>query len=427
MANKIPLKARFSAGDVVALGEMEPGDTVDPSFLQNGGGYPVYDNTVDYSAGTRREGSDGNLYRAVSANGPSSTVVDPVGDTTGVWVLAFNSVYLPASGTDTYTVNGIPVPPSVPVDGQVFLVDFTNANTGASTLNTVDIKDFNGLDPNLNALNGHIELIYNSSQNRYEFQSIANVPLPRGYIDGLITSVNSIDPDHDIDVTTGDCRDSSNSFNINATVGLTKQIDAAWAEGTDAGGLASALTLTADTTYHFFAIAKTDGTVDFGWDTDLTASNLLADATGYIYYRRVASHMTDPSVNIITYTQTGDHFRLSAPVRDYSVGNPGTANQFIQMTVPAGIQVLADISVAIEDNTATTTTYANISSTDQTAVLPSSSLYTLEINVNSAFAQTRVDILTNVTKAVQYRQSVSTADHVARLFTYGWTDFRGKQ
>lgn len=49
-------------------------------------GFKVYDALVNYPAKARALGSDGNIYLAKSANGPGTTVVDPVGDSTGTWV-----------------------------------------------------------------------------------------------------------------------------------------------------------------------------------------------------------------------------------------------------------------------------------------------------------------------------------------------------
>ena len=99
---------------------------------------------------------------------------------------------------------------------------------------------------------------------------------------------NATDTAHDIQITPGFARDSADATNLKRATTLIKQIDANWAEGTNAGGFPSGLTLSNSTWYHFFVIHKTaDGTVDAGFDTSTTASNLLADATGYSAYRRV--------------------------------------------------------------------------------------------------------------------------------------------
>lgn len=44
-----------------------------------------YDATVDYPTNVYARGSDNEVYECLIANGPSSSVVNPVGDTTGTW------------------------------------------------------------------------------------------------------------------------------------------------------------------------------------------------------------------------------------------------------------------------------------------------------------------------------------------------------
>lgn len=53
-------------------------------FAQEGGQY-AYSATIDYSVGALVLGADGYVYRCALANGPSSTVVSPVGDSSGKW------------------------------------------------------------------------------------------------------------------------------------------------------------------------------------------------------------------------------------------------------------------------------------------------------------------------------------------------------
>lgn len=113
------------------------------------------------------------------------------------------------------------------------------------------------------------------------------IPLPKGYINGLTIANNGSDPEHDIDIAVGDCRDFANTKNIKLTSAITKQIDANWAEGAAAGGFPSSLTLSNTTWYRVFVILKSDGTIDAGYDTSATAANLLSDATGYAEYRQV--------------------------------------------------------------------------------------------------------------------------------------------
>lgn len=70
-----------------------------------------------------------------------------------------------------------------------------------------------------------------------------------------------------------------------------------------AGGLASGLTIAANTKYYIFAlINETKDSVDFGYDTSATAANLMADenviAAGYIYYKCVGSCNTNGSSKV---------------------------------------------------------------------------------------------------------------------------------
>lgn len=126
---------------------------------------------------------------------------------------------------------------------------------------------------------------------------------------GGLTPSHAADTDHDITISPGACADATNVLSMYLGAALTKQIDADWAEGTDDGGLATGARSVADTPnastwYHLFKIIKIDVesavyTIDAGFDTDMAATNLLADATNYSHYRRVHSVLTDGSNNII--------------------------------------------------------------------------------------------------------------------------------
>jgi hypothetical protein len=52
-----------------------------------------------------------------------------------------------------------------------------------------------------------------------------------------------------------------------------------------------------------FVIAKTDGTTDIGFDTDINAANM---PSGFSYYRWIGYIWTDASANIVKFTHSGD-------------------------------------------------------------------------------------------------------------------------
>jgi hypothetical protein len=60
-----------------------------------------YDAATDYVVGAIAQGSDGKVYQALVDNGPGSAIVNPVGDTTGVW-----GFLVPASLNRNILVNG---------------------------------------------------------------------------------------------------------------------------------------------------------------------------------------------------------------------------------------------------------------------------------------------------------------------------------
>lgn len=138
--------------------------------------------------------------------------------------------------------------------------------------------------------------------------------LARNEISDLITSNNSGNPNTDVDIAQGECRDFANTIDMILTSTLTKKIDTNWAEGNNAGGFPPSLTLTANTRYNVFLIAKPDATVDAGFDTSDTASNLLSAATDYTKYRLVGSVYVDVSSNIVAFIQIGDFFRYLGSV-----------------------------------------------------------------------------------------------------------------
>lgn len=115
---------------------------------------------------------------------------------------------------------------------------------------------------------------------------------------GLISNSDA-DTDHDINIASGYIYDSLYTTPILLSSEITKQIDANWVAGDDAGGFPSGLTLAADTWYNVFVIYNLTGQItDAGFDTSLTAANLLADAVGYTKYKLVGIILTDASKNI---------------------------------------------------------------------------------------------------------------------------------
>ena len=258
----------------------------------------------------------------------------------------------------------------------------------------------------------------------------ASALVSRGQIDGMTLTIGT-DTDHDIDVAAGQFADATNSLTLDNTATITKQIDVDWAEGSGMGGFPSALTLSTDTWYHVFAIAKESGEVDAGFDTSLTAANLLADASGYTLYRRLGSVLTDPSSNLVPFTQFGDQFLWDTPVQDVDTAI-STSAVLHTLSVPTGVKVLPlavyNWAPAILGNVVY---YGIITGPDQADVAPTSSLYNLILqgyNVSPANASTasghNLLVRTNVSSQVRSRANNASSNIV--ITTSGWLDNRGR-
>jgi len=143
--------------------------------------------------------------------------------------------------------------------------------------------------------------------------------LPRSYLAGLGLSNNSSDGDADIDIAVGECRASSTDISLSSA--LTKKIDATWAAGNDAGGMAGGITVAANTWYHVHAITV-GGADDVGFDTSPIAANLISSDSATAY-RRIGSILTDSSSDIRAFHQDGDKFLYDVPILTHTSINIG--------------------------------------------------------------------------------------------------------
>jgi hypothetical protein len=179
-------------------------------------------------------------------------------------------------------------------NGMRFRFKVVNANTGASTvnINSLGAKDLKILGGDLSAgdlsVGNFVEVVYNESLDYFELQTQRLLPKQ-------ITIANGTDSDHDIDFTAGnfDFDDQSGQATLSA---ITKQIDAAWAEGTNAGGLDTG-TVAADTFYYLFAIYNpTTQTSDALFSISSTSPTLPSGYTKKKFLKKVR---TDTSGNLI--------------------------------------------------------------------------------------------------------------------------------
>lgn len=245
-------------------------------------------------------------------------------------------------------------------------------------------------------------------------------PTMPGILWGCTTANNSTDATNDIDFASGFATDSTNVVLMNLASGLTKRLDAAWAVGTNQGGLFSGSI--ANTTYHCFIIMRPDtGVVDAGFDTSITAANR---PVAYTYYRRVWSIVRSGGA-ILLYTQNGDEGTWNAPISNVSTANPGTSAVTATLTVPLGLVALA--KMAVYAGNPGTNGYGLISELSSANTTPSATATNFSFDSSGAFnGATTVTAHTNTSGQVRYRVSASGLSLTVNISTVGWNDTRGR-
>ena len=234
-------------------------------------------------------------------------------------------------------------------------------------------------------------------------------------ISGLTLSNNTGDSDHDIDIAVGEV-DGMELSSI-----LTKQIDAAWAAGDDAGGLFSG-TVAADTWYSLFLIKKdSDGSIDAGFDTSVSAENI---PTGYTAYRYIGSVLTDSSSNILPFTQYGDWFFWVTPILDINNATISTTSALYVLSAPPGRETVTFFHVGSWN--VTTAYELNIYSPDVSDQTPSYTTTGAVIKThhnNTTFVNSWQFAKTNTAAQVRARADANSTK--LYLVTAGFIDTRG--
>ncbi len=241
-------------------------------------------------------------------------------------------------------------------------------------------------------------------------------------IAGLVPS-NAADADHDITISTGSASDSTNKKKLSLTSAITKQLDATFAEGNNAGGLFTG-TIAADTTYHLFIIQKdSDGSIDAGFDTSVIAANI---PTGFTAFRRVFSVDTNASANIrpfnaIEITGGGINHLLDGRRQDVNDTAPGTSANIAVLSVPIDIEVLALMSAELTEPATVSIIITSVSATD---VAPAVGVRDLQVSAAGETSIINLERMTNTLGQIRYRSSVGTGLTAFRITLMGWTDFR---
>jgi hypothetical protein len=240
-------------------------------------------------------------------------------------------------------------------------------------------------------------------------------------ISGMVISNNAIDVVNDIDISAGACIDGTGATPIILSA-LTKQLDAAWAVGTNAGGLDTGAIGNSD--YYVWAIKRPDtGVTDALFSLSSTAPTMPANYTfkrliGFI--KRVAGAIVlfhayeteGGGLEIIWYSPTLD-IDLAATLT--------TSRRTDAVKVPLTFSVKALLNVVVDDASGS---MAWVYCPDQADLAPSLTVTPLRnigfstANVTNGMAQ--IIVRTSATGTIAARASVATIDNY-RVSTVGFT------
>ncbi len=251
-------------------------------------------------------------------------------------------------------------------------------------------------------------------------------PFPTGFITGFLPS-HDTDTVNDMAITAGQCRDAADTKNVISTITYAKQLDATWATGDDAGGLFSGATAYADgVSYHGCLIENdTTGVLEWGFDSDPAGANTPA---GYSFMRRMFSILATAGPAIINGSwreKSGGALDnlLLVPIQDWNTTNPGTSAVTPAVSVPDGIQLEANLSVTMKDDTPINAVLL-LTSLDQTDTLPTNVLFDIFTRAAGEISTVAKLIRTSTGALVRYRVQVSDGSLTIYGLTHGFVDDR---
>lgn len=272
---------------------------------------------------------------------------------------------------------------------------------------------------------------FNTTTSSIEFYngsawSTGDESVAQGYLSGYALSNSTVNVSKGLDIDAGLCAGTGTNSSMSLATAMGKRIDVNWsAGGTTAvplGGFPSGISLTTSTWYAVFAISTADGVVDTGFDTSLTATNLLADATGYVNYRRIGWVYYNASSAIEQFFQDGDVFTFETVQLAKALATTSTVGASVPILAPP--YSMAKFNVFFYTNNNGTQWYL-VTETRQTNTTPTASFASLRSNGGTGTywtGQADFERMTDSSSAIRER---ATAGFTS-IMSIGWSDNRNQ-
>jgi hypothetical protein len=250
---------------------------------------------------------------------------------------------------------------------------------------------------------------------------IRDVTSPKGALWDLTMSNAGGDTTNDIQIEAGEAMDESGEVLMQLTSPITKQIDAAWAVGTAAGGMNTGAVANA-TWYEVHLIYRQDtGVVDVMFTTTANRATL---PTNYTHQRRIGWVRRGTATNL-QFTQVGDWFTLTTPINDVAVTKTTTATA-VALTVPpnsiARFRASADGNTTVNANSAVL--FKENVETGANPALASGQASLGYFDLATCAAGGWFELRVNASSQITHDSEVAQAN--LDISTFGWYDGRRK-
>lgn len=264
--------------------------------------------------------------------------------------------------------------------------------------------------------------------NTIKIRTLEAVKYPRKRI---VLSNNGAEPDHAINTAAGFAVFPNFSSSVWA-VPFKKKINEAWMIGSGNGGLADNLLVSAATWYHVFALSDSRGSfIDYGFDTSLTAANLLSDpavvAAGITRYSRQGSILTDEQSNIRPFIQSGKFFQWSPAILNYNLNfiSVGAGPNLRIISAPLGIVTKAKIRLN-HQNTGAGVRLGMFASPGENISAPESCppcFFNFATGSTGDFKSSELEIYTDLFSKIKEQWDSGGKAGIYTIYSVGYEDF----
>lgn len=254
------------------------------------------------------------------------------------------------------------------------------------------------------------------------------IDMPVGYLHGCTLS-NAADTTNDITVSAGTvAADTAPYAPMVLASAITKQLDVAWAVGTNAGGRDTGAISNA--TWHVWLIQRSDtGVVDVLFSLSATSPTMPAN---YDRKRRIGSIIRITNT-IMQFLQNGDTFIVNdGTVADFSWSSVNARSWALLtlVTIPTGIRVqpLLQGDAWMDNSSATIDTYMSFSDGRDSGGNTGQKAWWTRWAGEAVYWTIPGGIFTN-TSAQIYMEVIKGTGGVIlgnRIYAYGWIDDRGR-